>query len=122
MPLQEAVSLAVDECINEGILSEFLRKSKAEVIRMSIFEYDEELHERTLREEGISIGREQGLEQGIMETITILKNMGHSDMQIIKLLIDTYGLTEADATDLFNSATEENTEKNNIYHTTVFKI
>lgn len=93
---------------------------------MSIFEYDEELHERTLREEGreegISIGREQGLEQGIAGTITILKNMWHSDIQIIKLLIDTYGLTEADATDLFNSATGENTEKNNIYHTTVFKI
>ncbi len=31
---------------------------------MSIFEYDEELHERTLREEGYEEGLEQGLEYG----------------------------------------------------------
>ncbi|MCM1496648.1 MAG: hypothetical protein NC089_12740 [Bacteroides sp.] len=48
----QAVSLAVDECIREGILEEFLRKNKAEVISMGFFDYDEALHERTLREEG----------------------------------------------------------------------
>ncbi len=32
---------------------------------MSIFEYDKELHERTLREEGY----EEGLEHGILKTI-----------------------------------------------------
>ena len=32
---------AVDECIEEGILSEFLVKNKSEVIAMSIYEYDE---------------------------------------------------------------------------------
>ncbi len=34
--LNEAVKLAVDECIRNNILSEFLRKNKAEVIAMSI--------------------------------------------------------------------------------------
>ncbi len=46
--LEEAVTKAVNECIAEGVLEDFLRKNKAEVIQMSIFEYDEELHKRTI--------------------------------------------------------------------------
>ena len=72
MPLAAAVEKAVDECIAEGILTEFLRKNRAEAIKMSIYEYDEELHFRTLYEEGMEdgiergkkLGFEQGREQG----------------------------------------------------------
>ena len=42
----EAVEKAIDECIKKGILAEFLRKNRAEVLRVSIFEYDEEEHMR----------------------------------------------------------------------------
>lgn len=63
MPLAEAVETAVDLCIKEGILSDFLRKNKSEVIPMSIFEYDEEKHMRTVRKEGYEDGVEQGSEQ-----------------------------------------------------------
>ena len=61
--LEKAVQMAVDECISEGILVDFLKENKAGVIAMSIFEYDEELHFRTLREEGI----EEGIEKGRMQ-------------------------------------------------------
>ena len=40
MPLNEAVELAITECINEGILTEFLQHNRAEVYKVSIFEYD----------------------------------------------------------------------------------
>ena len=43
--LEEAVTRAVDECIEEGILAEFLVKNKAEVIKVSIYEYDKEFEE-----------------------------------------------------------------------------
>ena len=56
MEFQEAVERAVTKCIEEGILEGFLRANRAEVIQMSIFEYDEELHMATVREEG----REEG--------------------------------------------------------------
>lgn len=36
LSLEEAVERAVDECMKEGILSEFLMKNRAEVISMSI--------------------------------------------------------------------------------------
>ena len=61
MSLSAAVNRAVDECIEEGILREFLLRNKAEVVAMSIYEYDEKLHERTM----MDIGREEGLKQGI---------------------------------------------------------
>ena len=56
MPLAQAVEKAVDKCIEEGILSDFLRTNRAEAIKVSIYEYDEELHFKTLREEGIEQG------------------------------------------------------------------
>ncbi|MBD5096012.1 MAG: hypothetical protein HDT40_03230 [Lachnospiraceae bacterium] len=73
-----AVNCAINECIKENILSDFLRKNKREVIAMGIDEYDAELHEKTLMEigyeKGIDIGREQGAEQEKIQTaIRMLK-------------------------------------------------
>lgn len=45
--LDTAVEQAVNDCIQNGILAEFLRKNKSELaITMSIFEYDKEEEER----------------------------------------------------------------------------
>ena len=41
MSLEDAVEQAINECIREGILAEFLSKNRAEAKTMSIFEYDE---------------------------------------------------------------------------------
>ena len=49
MPMGEAVDRAVDECIDEGILRDFLLAHKAEVKRMSIYEYDEEATRQAIR-------------------------------------------------------------------------
>ena len=46
MKLDAAVKCAVDECIQSGILAEFLKKNRAEVIAVSIFEYDKEEEEK----------------------------------------------------------------------------
>ena len=72
MSLNQAVECAVDECIKEGILAEFLSKNRAEVISMSIFEYDKELEEKKLRkaeyEYGFSEGKKTGFQNAAMET------------------------------------------------------
>ncbi|MBD5464747.1 MAG: hypothetical protein HDR22_02835 [Lachnospiraceae bacterium] len=67
LPIEEAVTKAVDECIKEDILRKFLIRNKAEAIQVSIFEYDEELHKRTLREEGYEEGMACGMERGRSE-------------------------------------------------------
>ena len=65
--LIDAIEQAVDECIQRNILSEFLRKNKAEVIAMSIFEYDKEEEERKLRKAEYEAGVEDGIKSGISE-------------------------------------------------------
>lgn len=63
LAIEEAIDQAVKQCIHEGILEKFLKEHRAEVIKMSIYEYDEEKHMRALREEG----REEGISLGINE-------------------------------------------------------
>ena len=64
MSLDQAVEHAIDECIHAGILAEFLEKNKAEVKKVSIYEYDEEEHMRMEWEESWQEGRREGLETG----------------------------------------------------------
>lgn len=96
MPLEAAVNQAVDECIEEGILAEFLTKNRAEVVRMSIYEYDENLHAKTLREEG--------LEEGIIGAVAMLRNLGHTDAEIKTQLMETYNINEDKALSYINAS------------------
>ena len=72
LSLNEAVERAVDECIKENILADFLRKNRAEVISMSIFEYDKEEEEKKLRkaeyEAGVEAGEKSGIQKGVLNT------------------------------------------------------
>ena len=64
MELPETVDRAMDECIREDVLREFLMKHRAEARAMSIFEYDQERHMQQEREAGIEKGRRIGLAKG----------------------------------------------------------
>ena len=63
----EAVEKAIDECIAENVLKDFLTKHRAEAKAMSIFEYDQEKHIRQEREEAWEEGQASGLK--LAETI-----------------------------------------------------
>ena len=65
--IEEAVDRAVTECIEEGILADFLRSQRAEVIAMSIFEYNEEEEMRKLREGEREIWEKRGKIKGQVE-------------------------------------------------------
>lgn len=67
MALQEAVERAVEECIAEGILLDFLTKYKAEAISVSIFEYNEEKEKELMRQAEYAAGEEQGVQQGVLQ-------------------------------------------------------
>ena len=66
MDLEAAVERAITECIQEGILEEFLKKNRAEAKSVSIYEYDMEKHMRMEREDA----REDGIQEGIFENRT----------------------------------------------------
>lgn len=56
MTIEEAVDKAVEECIGQNILKDFLSQNKAEVKRMSIYEYDEEAVRQVLKEDAYEEG------------------------------------------------------------------
>ncbi len=66
MDREAAVERAITECIQEGILEEFLKKNRAEAKSVSIYEYDMEKHMRMEREDA----REDGIQEGISEKQT----------------------------------------------------
>ena len=80
MPFPEAVEKAVDYCIHNGVLSEFLLKNRAEAIEMCIFEFDEEKYMQMERENayqnGFESGQKKGFEDGenkLLQLVRFLK-------------------------------------------------
>lgn len=63
--LDNAVERAVNECIHDGILADFLTQNKSEVIAMSIFEYDEKAVRQVYYEDGLEAGLKAGRKDGI---------------------------------------------------------
>ena len=61
MALNEAVELAVNSCINEGILADILKKNRAEVCNLILYEYDEQKQLAIAREGAKKAGREEGM-------------------------------------------------------------
>ncbi|MDO4513466.1 MAG: hypothetical protein Q4B72_05465 [Lachnospiraceae bacterium] len=53
--LSEAISQAMDTCINKEILVDILSKQRSEVYDMLLTEFDEERYERTLRLSSVSM-------------------------------------------------------------------
>ena len=82
MELAEAVDRAINECIEEDILRDFLMEHKAEARAMSIFEYDQERHMQQEREAGIEKGRRQGEEQLLRRLVQkkLAKGMNIADI------------------------------------------
>ena len=89
MQLETAVQKAVDECIQEEILEEFLRKNRAEVIAVSIFEYDKEEEEKKLRKAEFEAGVEHGIEQSLVSLVIKKMKKGKSVEEIADMLEET---------------------------------
>ncbi len=106
MRIEEAVERAVTECTREGILADFLSSQRAEVIAVSIFEYNEEEEMRKIRaseykngkEDGIAQGIKQGIEQGIEQgMVETCKELGVSFEQTVARLKLRLGISEQEA-------------------------
>ncbi len=86
MKLEDAVERAIEECIQEGILKEFLEKNRAEAKNMSIFEYDQEKHMQQEREEAWEKGRTQGEHDMLCKLVEKKLNKGKTIIQIAEEL------------------------------------
>ena len=85
MELPEAVDRAINECIEEDVLRDFLMEHKAEARAMSIFEYDQERHMQQEREAGIEKGEQQLLRRQVKKNFS----RGMSISEIAEVLDET---------------------------------
>jgi flagellar biosynthesis/type III secretory pathway protein FliH len=93
MIVEAAVDRAVDSCIEDGILSEFLIGHRAEVRDMCITEFNEKVFVNGIRAEGIQEGIQQGLQQGAQQArIEAVENMIRAN--IPEQTIRSMGYTE----------------------------
>ena len=82
----------------EGILKEFLEKNRAEVKKMSIYEYDQEKHIRMERQDAWEEGAEQQL-------IKIIKNMAKKGRSVSQMA-EELGEDETRIRELAKKSTE----------------
>ena len=68
-PLEDAVERTIRECMEEDVMADFLKRNRAEVVKMCLYEYDEEKQREFDREEGRDEGREEGREEGRQELL-----------------------------------------------------
>ena len=94
---QAALVRAVDYCIENGILKEFLLKNRAEVLGMLLEEFDVEKYERTLRDEGREEGKKEGIEEGLRCSIEIMQEINLPRDSAKRKLMEKYSLSEEDA-------------------------
>lgn len=91
--IRDAVNRAVDECIQEGRLVEFLEKHRGEIMANVLTEFNEEVFVRSMKEEG----REEEREVNIAIFVETLREFGIADDVILQKLIEKYGICQEDA-------------------------
>lgn len=92
--LQNAVEESVETCIKQNILKDFLSEQKAEVIAMSIYEYNEDYVKKTLYEEGYDAGKNEGQSEAILKNVeSVMQNL-HIDLEhackILNINVEDY--------------------------------
>lgn len=88
--LQKAVERAVDECIIENILADYLKSHRSEVLDMVLTEYDEERTIKALAKEHEEIGEERGRME---ERSKILKHLLEQNVDI-SVICSATGMTK----------------------------
>ena len=101
LPFQEAVETTVEDCISQNILSEILRKNKAEVIDMILTEYDENEFREFLKEDswkkGHEAGVQDGIKTGIREIIRTFTELQLPKEQLLDKLTNSFSLSVEEA-------------------------
>ena len=97
MSIEEAVDKAIDACIREDVLREFLEGNRAEARTMSIYEYDQEEHIRMEREDAFEDGRKALLVSQVRaklaknKTLEVIAEELEQDVHVIRQIAQEMG-------------------------------
>lgn len=91
--LEEAILNAIDECIDNGVLADILRKQRSEVLSMVLSTFNKEWYERDLKEVAYEEGYNARLYSQIRKklekgkSVEIIAEELEEDMDVIKKLV-----------------------------------
>lgn len=87
MPLKQAITLAMEQCIEDGILEDILRKQRDEVLGVLLTTFNKELHEKCLKEDAFAEGFNNGFKDGYKDGISTGKDEGAREnrMNLLKI-------------------------------------
>lgn len=112
--LEHSIETAIDRCIEENVLREFLIKRRVEVVKMMTLDYTFDRQITLEREDSRAEGREEGLEEGraegfelgredgrregeMMGIIKCYKRLGKTREDTAGYLMEELGLTQGEA-------------------------
>ena len=103
---EQAISKAIDDCIQNNILRDILQKERLRVMASILSEFDEVGYKEMIREEayeeayeeGLEAGRQEGREQelahGVKSYIKLAQNFGYGESKIVTMLMQEFDLSE----------------------------
>ncbi|EID84699.1 hypothetical protein MSI_18410 [Treponema sp. JC4] len=90
----EAVKAAVDDAINNKLLDGLFEEQKWEIIGLMLAEFDQEIYEKTVREEGRAEGLAKGLVEGAQQkAIEAAINLLKMKLGTVEQIAQAQGLT-----------------------------
>ena len=85
--LGDAITLAIDECIEKEILSDILREERAEVFMYILESFDKELYEKDLKADAYEEGAEAATKKGYITSVkNVMKNLNVSAEKACEIL------------------------------------
>ena len=98
--LKDAIFSAINTCINNDVLSDILVKSQSEVFNMLLTEYDEKRHFKMLYKEG----HEDGTNEAIRKTITMLRKLNTPEETNFQLISEEYNMSVEEIKNISNQS------------------
>ena len=85
---EQAVAIAIEDCIRQGILTEILEKERVRVMASILSEFDEVGYKEMIHEEG----KEEGKEEGMQACIELVQELGGTRELACRSLVQKFGL------------------------------
>ena len=97
MKHQEAVEQAIDECIQNDILAEILRRNRSAIMNSILTEWDENEYREFLKEESWKEGHESGKRDGIIGMVRLCQELQVPQDDALWKIVKAFSLTEEEA-------------------------
>lgn len=83
--VKNAISRAINKCIEENILTEFFETHRAKVVEVCMWDYNEQLHEQTIKKESYEDGFDSGFDEAKISIFNNLLAKGFSESEAKEL-------------------------------------